>query len=112
MKVFLRSVIALPVVFLIFPPGFDIVVQFSSVYIVCYLFAAGGAAWVFKTKKYDSPNRHFAVIAMLLFLISDINVLLYNSQPLIKYQLYFLFLIWIFCLPAHILLSLSKIKLR
>ena len=112
MKTFKRLILAPFVVFMVFPPGFDIVVRVSVVYIVCYLFAAGGALWAFKTKKYDAPNRHFCVAGMLCFLISDTSVLLYNNAALIDKQVYFLFLIWIFCLPAHILLSLSKIKLR
>ena len=111
-KIFLRSIIIIPIVFLIFPSGFDIVVRVSVVYILCYLFSACGAVWAFATKKYEAPNRHLIIIATLFFLISDISVLFYNSPSMIKYQVYFLFLIWIFCLPAHILLSLSKIKLR
>jgi len=111
-KTFVKALVALPVVFVIFPRGFDIVVRFSVIYIVCYLFAAAGAVRAYMIKKYDSPNRQMIVAAMLMYLISDINVLLYNSPRLFGYREIFLFLIWIFCLPAHILLSLSKIKLR
>ena len=111
-KKFKEIAIAVPIVFYVFPADFDIVVKFSAVYIACFLLSAYGAAHAFKIKKYDGPNRHFIIAATLFFLISDVCVLLYNSRPLTNYQDVFLFLIWIFCLPAHILLSLSKIKLR
>jgi len=111
-KEHIKYVLALPVVFLVLPRGIDVVTRCSIIYILCLSSAIYGAVTAFRTGKYDSPNRHFIVIAMACFVISDISVLLYNAPSLKAYQELSLYLIWCFCLPAHILMSLSKIRLR
>ena len=111
-KTLLKTIPALPVVFLLLPARFlDLVTRVSIIFIICLALACFGAVRAFITNKYQNPNRFFIVIAMSLFIIADINVLLYNAESLIDYQLYTLYGIWIFTLPAHILLSLSRIKL-
>ena len=113
LKTLIKCIIPLPFVYLVLSFIIaDTVTRMSIIYIICLALASTGAVLAFKSRKYDSPNRHFIVTAMIFFIISDINVLLYNTPPLIDYRLYFLYFIWSFVLPAHILLSLSKIKLR
>ena len=112
-KTFIRSAPILPVIFLLLPSSLlDLVTRVSIIFILCLLLASYGAIRAFKNKKYPSPNSYFIVLAMLFFFIADINVLLYNMEPLFDYRLYTLYGIWIFTLPAHILLNLSRIKLK
>ena len=111
-KSHLKYLVALPVVFFILPRGVDIVTRCSIIYIICLASAVYGGIRAFLAKKYDAPNRHFIVTAMAFFVISDVSVLLYNAPALKNYQELTLYFIWCFCLPAHVLMSLSKIKLR
>lgn len=71
-----------------------------------------------KYKIYPSPNRYMIVIAMVLFLLCDINVLLYNIRDFISlpsqigniiYNISSISM-WLFYLPSQVLLSLSGYK--
>ena len=71
-----------------------------------------------KYKIYPSPNRYMIVIAMVLFLLCDINVFLYNLIDFIPLSaqagktIYNISSIsmWLFYLPSQVLLSLSGYK--
>lgn len=71
-----------------------------------------------KYKIYPSPNRYMIVIAMILFLLCDINVFLYNLIDFIPLsaqagkKIYNISSIsmWLFYLPSQVLLSLSGYK--
>ena len=111
-KTHVKYLVALPIVFLVLPRGLDAVTRCSIIYIICLASAVYGSVRAYASKKYDAPNRHFIVAAMAFYVISDVSVLLYNTPSLKQYQELALYLIWCFCLPAHVLMSLSKIKLR
>lgn len=71
-----------------------------------------------KYKIYPSPNRYMIVMAMILFLLCDINVFLYNLIDFIPLSaqagktIYNISSIsmWLFYLPSQVLLSLSGYK--
>ena len=112
LKATLTTVVILPIVFIVLPGSLSLQVRFGIIYAIAIFCALSGAIWAFKVRKYKDPNRHLIVIAMLFFVVCDVNVLLFNYPAAIQYQVYYLFLIWIFYLPAQLLLSLSRIKLN
>ena len=102
----------LPVIYFLLPHGIKMYERIGIIYSIVILFALGGAIQAFNKRKYEAPNRHFIVIAMLFFVICDVNVLLFNINALAHYKAYFLYFIWIFYYPALLLLSLSHMKLK
>ena len=115
-KTVLKTIVFLPIIFLIpesvIPDALGPVleVRFALSYAIVLFATFCGAIYAFKNKKYANPNRYFIVIAMAFFIIADSFVVLYNIGPA-EHQAVFLHILWIFTLPAHILLSLSRIKL-
>lgn len=65
---------------------------------------------VFTTKSLPKKNKLLACGGMVLFILCDINVVLYNTLPagMWIYELS-AFLIWVFYLPSQLLISLSSI---
>lgn len=59
----------------------------------------------YKYNLYPSPNKDFILLGMILFLLCDINVAIYNTIG--KMNLIVFILIWIFYLPSQLLLALS-----
>ncbi len=93
----------------------DILLVVAFFYLLCLITSIARAIKVYKNNLYPSPNQYMIVLAMLLFLLGDINVGLYNITRLIDLsgELSTLLhrtsglLIWIFYLPSQVLLSLS-----
>ena len=64
-------------------------------------------------KVYPYPNRILVPLGMLLFLLCDINVMLFHELPNNSFagSVAWVF-IWIFYLPSQVLLALSGAKFR
>ena len=82
----------------------------ASGYFISIIFSVSGAASAYK--KYPSPNNRFILTGMILFLLCDINVGIYNLAPLSKYSRLFWSLIWVFYIPSQILLAVSGKNIR
>ena len=63
-------------------------------------------------KVYPYPNRVLVPLGMLLFLLCDINVMLYHELPIGFAGSAAWVLIWIFYLPSQALLALSGAKFK
>ena len=83
--------------------------KLSILYAVCFTFSLFGAAKSFKA--YCFPNNYLMVLGMTLFMLCDINVLLYNIDTFASTRWIFSNLIWVFYLPSQILLALSGKKM-
>lgn len=59
------------------------------------------------TSKLPQPQKRLAVAGMLLFVLCDIHVLLFNLFPMSGYHRASGFLMWFFYLPAQLCLALS-----
>lgn len=59
------------------------------------------------TAKLPRAQKRLAVAGMLLFVLCDIHVLLFNLFPMIGYHRAAGFLMWFFYLPAQLCLALS-----
>ncbi|MEW9094060.1 MAG: lysoplasmalogenase family protein [Clostridiaceae bacterium] len=94
---------------------FDLLFAVVFFYLLCLITSITRAIKACKNNIYPSPNKYMIILAMLLFLLGDINVGLYNIARLINLsgELPTLLnntsglLIWIFYLPSQVLLSLS-----
>lgn len=80
-------------------------------YGLCLLTSVRRAFKAYKYKNYPEPNRKMILIGMILFLLCDINVGLYNILGYINKTntLYSISSIsmWLFYLPSQVLLALS-----
>lgn len=63
---------------------------------------------VCKEKRFPYPNRYMIAYGMILFLLCDINVALYNT--LLSNKITYVFM-WFFYLPSQVLLALSGKKI-
>jgi hypothetical protein len=63
-------------------------------------------------KVYPYPNRILVPLGMLLFLLCDINVALFNELPSSTGRSVAWVLIWIFYLPSQLCLALSGAKFK
>ncbi|MBU5482703.1 hypothetical protein KQI86_00105 [Clostridium sp. MSJ-11] len=94
---------------------FDLLFAAAFFYLLCLIISITRAIKACKNDIYPSPNKYMILLAMLLFLLGDINVGLYNITRLVNLsgELPTLLhntsgiLIWIFYLPSQVLLSLS-----
>ena len=59
---------------------------------------------VCKEQRFPSPNRYMIAYGMILFLLCDVNVALYNT--LLSTEMTYV-LMWFFYLPSQVLLALS-----
>lgn len=87
----------------------DTLIAVASVYATCFLFSLLGVWEAWKAKKYAFSNSVLIITGMLLFMLCDIHVALFNIDLNItapQYQL-ILFLIWLFYAPSQFLLALS-----
>jgi hypothetical protein len=75
----------------------------ASAYAVALLFSA--ASSVLHRSRYPSPNSVMVPAGMILFLLCDINVGLYNLP--LSFRPVFQTLIWVFYLPSQLVLALS-----
>lgn len=90
-------------------------IPLSLFYLICLLSSVIKAMNVWKNNLYPSPSKYMIVFGMLLFLLCDICVALYNTPVLlqltgnfiIRFQQITGFLIWAFYVPSQLLLSLS-----
>lgn len=80
-------------------------------YGICLLNSVVKAVKAYKYKTYPKPNRQMVLIGMILFLLCDINVAMYNilsyfSNDNILYNVSSVSM-WLFYLPSQVLLALS-----
>ena len=80
-------------------------------YAVCLLNSVVKAVKAYKYKIYPAPNRQMILIGMILFLLCDINVAIYNILGyVVKASLLYKISsvsMWLFYLPSQVLLALS-----
>lgn len=93
----------------------DFILAIGLFYAICLLMSIKAAIYSYKNRIYLSPNKEMILIGMILFLLCDINVAIYNGIDLMEKtskiwesieKISFLS-IWIFYLPSQLLLSLS-----
>ena len=98
----------------------DLVLGIGLYYAICLLTSVKKAINAYRHKLYPSPNRQMIVLGMILFLLCDINVALYNIIRFIRstgrftnllYNVSFVSM-WLFYLPSQVLLSLSGYEFR
>lgn len=93
----------------------DLIFPISLFYSVCLFSSVIMAIRAFIKNLYPSPNKYLILIGMILFLLCDINVGIFNITNLIssnsinttQLNLISGFLMWFFYLPSQLLLSLS-----
>lgn len=81
----------------------DVILFIGLYYSICLITSVWKAINVYINKVFPSTNRYMVVYGMILFLLCDINVLLYNIIGFTNSKR----LIWLFYIPSQILLSLS-----
>lgn len=99
----------------IFIEGINILLPLSVFYCICLITSVSKAIIAFKNNLYPSPSKYFIVFGMLLFLLCDICVALYNMTMFLPSNLFYIhsfqqiicFMIWVFYLPSQLLLALS-----
>lgn len=89
----------------------DFIWAMGLFYGICLLTSVRRAFKACRYKIYPEPNRQMILIGMILFLLCDINVALYNilgyiSKTKIFYNISSVSM-WLFYLPSQILLALS-----
>jgi len=81
----------------------------STIYAQCFLLSLSCALYSFFRKRFPRPNGVFIVTGMLLFMLCDICVLIFNIST--SEASYIAFgLIWVFYAPSQLLLALSARK--
>lgn len=83
-------------------------------YAICLILATIEAIKTFKNNLYPSYNRHMIVIGMVLFLLCDASIAVFNigQQFHLPWHNIFALLIWIFYLPSQVLLSISGYQFK
>lgn len=89
----------------------DFILVIGLFYGICLLNSVVKAVKAYKYKTYPIPNRQMILIGMMLFLLCDINVALYNilgyiGKVNVFYNISFVSM-WLFYLPSQVLLALS-----
>lgn len=86
---------------------FDFIWIMGVFYAYCLTSSVVEAFKVYRYKRYPKPNRYMILIGMILFLLCDINVAIYNifNEGLL-YSISSVSM-WLFYLPSQVLLSLS-----
>ncbi|MBZ2175565.1 lysoplasmalogenase [Schnuerera sp. xch1] len=90
----------------------DLLIMIAIFYGICLLISVIKAIKTYTHRLYPKPNGIMVAIGMILFLLCDINVALYNIFGIINITdglLYNISLIsiWLFYLPSQVLLALS-----
>lgn len=73
----------------------------SAVYAECLILSVGSAVTAFHKKHFPFPNNYIILSGMILFLLCDINVGLFNLSVTDGR------IIWVFYAPSQILLAFS-----
>mgnify|MGYP000844872188 CR=1 FL=1 len=79
-------------------------------YGICLLNSVIKAAKAYRDRLLPKPNGHMILIGMVLFLLCDINVALYNILNEGLFYNISSISMWLFYLPSQVLLSLSGYK--
>ncbi|MDR1541627.1 MAG: lysoplasmalogenase family protein [Clostridiales bacterium] len=82
--------------------------RLSAAYAAALIFSV--SASVFASKKYPRPNRIITPLGMILFLLCDLFVGLYNLPT--NFSSVFQIFIWVFYLPSQCLLAVSGMKMK
>lgn len=93
----------------------DFLYAIALYYSIAIIISISKAIKAYKSNLYPSPNKYLILVGMILFLLCDVNVGIYNITKIINYSESFYdrlrnasnLLIWIFYLPSQVLLSLS-----
>ena len=93
----------------------DFLIIVSIYYALCLLSATYRAVKLLKSETYPQRNSRMILIGMILFILCDINVLLFNLPRtiaidnlfLINFRNIFYILMWFFYLPSQVILALS-----
>ena len=93
----------------------DSLVLIAFYYAICLLSSTYRALSLYKNQKYSQVNIKMISVGMILFLLCDINVALYNIIGLVAISSKYINLLknlsyvsmWLFYLPSQVLLSLS-----
>lgn len=98
----------------------DLLIAISFYYAICLLTSVIKGIKVYIYEYYPTPNRQMIALGMVLFLLCDINVALYNIIEFLSLKgkfvglLYNIFFIsmWLYYLPSQVLLSISGYRYR
>lgn len=82
----------------------EYLMTFSVFYAITLTLSVFNAINACIKKSYPMPNRHMIAFGMILFLLCDVNVGLFNLTVVSSN------LIWVFYLPSQVLLALSGFK--
>ncbi|WP_312573495.1 hypothetical protein [Clostridium sp.] len=93
----------------------DILFAVVLFYAICLIISIRKAIKVCKNNLYPYPNKYMIAYGMILFILCDINVALYNVTEVTGISWTFIdivhnitgLLIWLFYVPSQLLLSLS-----
>lgn len=95
----------------------EIIIPIALFYGIALITNVYKAFVVYREKLYPRPNGLMVALGMLLFLLCDINVLLYNIFRYVKQTNGLLYRlshvsIWLYYLPSQVLLALSGYKFK
>lgn len=93
----------------------DILFAVALFYAICLIISVRKAIRVCKNNLYPYPNKYMIAYGMILFILCDINVALYNVTEVTGISWTFIDIvhnisglsIWLFYVPSQLLLALS-----
>lgn len=88
----------------------SILIPIGLFYAICLITSVTKGINISKDDNYLNPNKHIIGLAMVLFLLCDVNIAIayvLRSENLLNSSYIFSNLIWVFYFPSQILLSLS-----
>ena len=103
------TAVLIPALIIMFIAGSKLVTEeilLGTMYLACLLTAVCCSF----LSSLPRPNKGLASLAMVLFLLCDINVGMYNLEIFTDYRNITFVLIWIFYCPSQILLAFSAKK--
>jgi hypothetical protein len=113
--IFFSIIMTLYSIIYLFIMKIDILFPIAFFYAICLITSVTNAIKAYKDNSYPAPNKYMIALAMILFLLCDINVGLYNITSFTANTSIYLkeiahisgFLMWFYYLPSQVLLCLS-----
>jgi len=95
----------------------DALITIAAVYAALFLMSITFCVMMFAKKRYSAPNRHLMLAGMLLFMLCDICVAIFNSHMILDNVSPALIdgarsAIWLFYVPGQVFLSISGYRFK
>jgi len=96
------------IIFSVFINKINVILFIGLCYSICLITSVWKAIKACKNNDFPFPNRYMIAYGMILFLLCDINVFLYNIIGIKNSK----WLVWLFYIPSQFLLSFSGYKFK